>query len=172
MGININRYLLAILIFLPHMASAIELMIPVEELRSYFANCKSHLTWDDSGFDPLKIDVIRTQVKDTMSEEDKGYLNAIKSFIKERGITGIVFGRGGLEGKILIGDHVFSPADELKFINELGEWTSINKERAVILLTITQEKGIFLVSGKKTSQEQADSEGVKFEMVWDEFFKY
>lgn len=167
-----KRYFLAILLVLPYIASAIELVVPLAELRHYFANCKSHLTWDDSGFDPLKIDVIRTQVKDTLSEDDKGYLNAIKSFIKEKGITGIVFGRGGLEGKVLIGDHVFSPADELRFVNERGEWTSINKERTVILLAITQEKGIFLVSGKNTSQENGDREGVKFEMIWEDFFKF
>lgn len=165
-------YLIGLFFLISHFAWAVELIVPIEELAKYFPNRKCHLAWHEGAFDPLRLDHMRDQVKETISDEEIGYLNTIKTSLKEKGIEGIVFGRGGFDSKILIAGHVFSPADEVQFVNDQGKWMPICEARSVILLSIEKEKGIFLVLGKNLDRERSKKEGIKFEIIWEDFFKF
>lgn len=150
-----------------HPGFALKLVIPVEELSNYFPEKKCQIKWDDSSLDPLRIDFTRIKEKDVISEDEKSCINTIKGCLREKGIEGIVFGRGALDSKVLIGGHVFSPADELGFVGEQGEWAPIYPGRSAILLEVTKEKGVFLVSGQDTTRSEN-----KFEIFWEDFFKF
>lgn len=167
-------FLIATLLSQAAWVLALDLVVPMEELSSYLPSTKCHLKWEDGGFDPLRIDFNRTKGKEVMSEEEKGCINTIKNVLREKKIEGIVFGRGALDSRVLIGDHVFSPADELGFVNDQGEWAPIYPGRSVILLEVTKEKGIFLVSGKDTRLGKYTASGTenKFEIIWEDFFQF
>lgn len=55
-------------------SSALELVVPIDELPNYFPDYKCPLKWEDGFFDPLRIDLIRTQVKETINDEETGYI--------------------------------------------------------------------------------------------------
>lgn len=150
---------------------AVELIIPIESLSQYFPTKKTCPISRNNDFDPLRIDLIRAQEKETITDQEASYLNTIKNALKDKCIEGVAFGRGGFDGKILIGGHVFSPADELLFVNKEGELLSISPERSVILLNIKKDRGVFLVSGKNKDRSKGQKEGVEFEIFWEEFFK-
>lgn len=141
------------------------LMVPLEELAYFLPDTRSCLKWEDDLSDPLKIDFTRVKEKNFINEEEKGYINIIKNTLKEKKIVGLVFGRGGIDSKVLIGNEVFSAADEVGFVNDQGKWEPICSGRSVILLEIGKEKGRFLISGK----DEASNE---FEVIWEDFFPF
>lgn len=146
---------------------ALDLAVPIQELPNYFPERKCSIKWEDSALDPLRINFTRTKDKDIVSDEEKGCINTIKNTLIEKGIEGIVFGRGALDSKLLIGGHVFSPADELGFVSNQGEWAPVYSGRSAILLEVTKEKGVFLVSGQDITRAES-----KFEIIWEEFFRF
>lgn len=163
--------LIYILCFFCNISLGLELIVPIKELSKYSPVKKHYPISKDNNFDPLRIDLIRAHEKEYGIDQEANYLITIKNALKEKSIEGIVFGRGGFDGKVLIGGHVFSPADELLFVNKEGEVMSISPERSVILLSIKKDRGVFLVSGKNMNPTKGEREGVEFEIHWEEFFK-
>ncbi|OAI50696.1 hypothetical protein AYO37_00835 [Opitutia bacterium SCGC AG-212-L18] len=157
--------LIAVLPIQAAWAVDLDLVVPLEELSNYLPDRKRHLEWENDDPDPLRIDFNRSKEKGFISEEEKGCINTLKNVLRERGISGIVFGRGAVSSKILIGGYVFSPADELGFANDQGDWTPVCPGRVVILLEVTKGKGVFLISGKDESEN-------KFEIVWEDFLRF
>lgn len=150
-------------------AFAQTLLVSVEELEKHLPSAKTRLHWESSAFDPLRTEFSKPIEKLHMSSEDQTHINAIKSSLEARGLDGVVFGRGAMDSKILIDDHVFSTADEIGFVNALGEWSPVYPGRSVILLEIQKDKGVFLVSARSESHQE---NGTQFEWPWPEFFKF
>lgn len=162
-------HLIALLLISPAIFAE-DLSIEAQELFKYLPQSKQQLEWEGSSFDPLRIEFTTPKEKKTLSSEEQGHINAIKAEIQNRGIRGIVYGRGASESKLLLGGHVFSTADEIQFVDNQGDWHPIHEGRSVILLEIGEGKGVFLVSGKG-SDIVGPEEGVPFEVVWEDFFK-
>lgn len=165
-------YLISLIFLISKAVLALEFIVPLAEIGNYFPYRKTQDLLKDICFDPFRIDLIKAHEKERITSEEAGFLNTIKRELKEKGIEGIVFGRGGFESKVLIGGQVFSPADELIFMNEKGEWNPICSENSVVLLSIKKEKGVFLVFEKTTKQTKGENPCFELEIPWEDFFKF
>lgn len=165
-----NRYFYIFFIILTCEVYSTELSIDAGELIKYFPECKHSIQWEGASFDPLRIEYTSSKEKKTISTEDQSLINAIKGALELKGIEGIVFGRGSLSSKLLIGGHIFSTADEIQFVDDNGNWEPIYGGHSVILLEINEKKGVFLISGQNIDGSIPEN-GIQFEWIWEEFFQ-
>ncbi|PWU06486.1 MAG: hypothetical protein C5B43_01695 [Verrucomicrobia bacterium] len=99
-------YLIGLIFLITKIGLALEFIVPLAEIGNFFPYRKNLDLLKDVYFDPFRIDLIKVNGKENIDSQEAGFAKTITQKLKEKGIEGIVFGRGGFDGKVLIGGQV------------------------------------------------------------------